>query len=406
MEKTINIHNNMATKEITNGIFYVGVNDRTTTRFEGLWPLPYGVSYNSYVVVGHEKSVIIDGVETSHAFSQIKKIKAVCGDKAPDYLIVNHMEPDHTGAVQTLREVFPDLTIVGNAKTIDMLKGYYGIESGTLTVADGDTIDLGGKTLKFALTPMVHWPETMMTYAVEDKTLFAGDAFGCFGALNGGVVDEDMDTAHFFPEMTRYYSNIVGKYGLPVQKALAKLSGTPVEFICSTHGPVWHKQAAEVVGIYDRLSKGEADEGVVIAYASMYGHTEEMVETFARQLAEEGVKNIKIHNVSYSDESFILRDIYQHKGLVVASPTYNGSIFPEMESLLKSLALRGVGGKVFARLGSFTWAGVATKTIDSLTEKLKLNVVGSPVEMKQSFSDKTEEACLALAKEYAKALKA
>ena len=259
----------MLTKKITDGIYYVGANDRTTTRFEGLWPLPYGVSYNSYLVAGNDKTAIIDGVEISHAFEQIAQIKKILHDNAPDYLIVNHMEPDHTGAVQTLRAAFPNLTIVGNAKTIDMLKGYYGICDGTLTVADGDTIDLGGKTLKFALTPMVHWPETMMTYAVENKTLFSGDAFGCFGALNGGIIDEEMDTSLYFPEMTRYYSNIVGKYGLPVQKALQKLSGVAVDYICSTHGPVWHSQAAEVIGIYDRLSKGESENGVVIAYASM-----------------------------------------------------------------------------------------------------------------------------------------
>ena len=356
----------MLTKKITDGIYYVGANDRTTTRFEGLWPLPYGVSYNSYLVAGNDKTAIIDGVEISHAFEQIAQIKKILHDNTPDYLIVNHMEPDHTGAVQTLRAAFPNLTIVGNAKTIDMLKGYYGICDGTLTVADGDTIDLGGKTLKFALTPMVHWPETMMTYAVENKTLFSGDAFGCFGALNGGIIDEEMDTSLYFPEMTRYYSNIVGKYGLPVQKALQKLSGVAVDYICSTHGPVWHRQATEVIGIYDRLSKGESENGVVIAYASMYGHTEEMVEAFARMLAEEGVRNIRIHNVSYADESFVISDIYKYKGLVIASPTYNGSVFPRIDSLLKSLALRGVGGKVFARLGSFTWAGAATKTIDSI----------------------------------------
>ena len=396
----------MLTKKITNGIYYVGVNDRTTTRFEGLWPLPYGVSYNSYLVEGTDKTAIIDGVEASHAFAQIGKIKETLSGKAPDYLVVNHMEPDHTGAVQTLRTVFPDITIVGNAKTIDMLKGYYGITSGTLTIADGDTLDLGGKTLKFALTPMVHWPETMMTYCIEDRTLFSGDAFGCFGALNGGVIDEEMDTAAYFPEMTRYYSNIVGKYGLPVQKALQKLSGVPVDYICSTHGPVWHSQAAEIVEVYDRLSRGECENGVVIAYASMYGNTEEMVEAFARFLADEGIKNILIHNVSYADESFVLRDIYKYKGLVVASPTYNGTVFPRIDSLLKSLALRGVGGKVFARLGSFTWAGAATKTIDSVTEKLKLTVVGTPVEMKQSCSADTVEACRQLAHEFAEALKA
>ncbi len=395
----------MKSKQITKGIYYVGANDRTTTRFEGLWPLPYGVSYNSYVVKGENKSAIIDGVEISHAFDQIKQIKDICIDKAPDYLIINHMEPDHTGAVMTLCEVFPELKVVGNAKTIDMLKGYYGITDRTIIITDGESLDLGGITLQFTLTPMVHWPETMMTYCKEAKTLFAGDAFGCFGALNGGIIDEETDTSHYFSEMYRYYSNIVGKYGAPVQKALAKLSGVEIEYICSTHGPVWHEQVAKVVDIYNRLSKGESEDGVVIAYASMYGNTEEMVETLARYLSEEGVKNICIHNVSYADESFILRDIYKYRGLILASPTYNGSLFPQIESLIKSLTLRGVGGKAFARLGSFTWAGVATKTIDAMTEKLKFTVVGNPIEMKQSCSAETDEACKALAKEFADALK-
>lgn len=396
----------MKSKQITKGIYYVGANDRTTTRFEGLWPLPYGVSYNSYVVKGENKSAIIDGVEISHAFDQIKQIKDICINKAPDYLIINHMEPDHTGAVMTLCEVFPELKVVGNAKTIDMLKGYYGITDRTIIITDGESLDLGGITLQFTLTPMVHWPETMITYCKEAKTLFAGDAFGCFGALNGGIIDEETDTSHYFPEMYRYYSNIVGKYGAPVQKALAKLSGVEIEYICSTHGPVWHEQVAKVVDIYNRLSKGESEDGVVIAYASMYGNTEEMVETLARYLSEEGVKNICIHNVSYADESFILRDIYKYRGLILASPTYNGSLFPQIESLIKSLTLRGVGGKVFARLGSFTWAGVATKTIDAMTEKLKFTVVGAPIEMKQSCSAETNEACKVLAKEFADALKA
>ncbi len=395
----------MTRKQITNGIYYVGVNDRTTTRFEGLWPLPYGVSYNSYVVTGNQKCAIIDGIEISHAFEQIKKIKAICNGKNPDYLIINHMEPDHTGAVQTLCEVFPEMKVVGNAKTVEMLKGYYGITDRTMTVADGDVIDLGGATLQFTLTPMVHWPETMVTYCKETKTLFSGDAFGCFGALNGSIIDEETDTTHYFPEMYRYYSNIVGKYGAPVQKALAKLSNVELDYICSTHGPVWHEQIAKVVDIYDRLSKGESEEGVVIAYASMYGHTEEMIETLAQCLSDKGIKNICIHNVSYADESYILRDIYKYKGLIIASPTYNGSLFPQIESLVKSLNLRGVGGKVFSRLGSYTWASIATRTIDAMTEKLKFTVVGNPIEMKQSCSAETEEACQLLATEFAAALK-
>lgn len=304
-----------------------------------------------------------------------------------------------------MKKEFPDMQIVGNAKTLEMLNGFYGISDNTIAIADGDEIDLGGKTLKFFLTPMLHWPETMMTYAIEDKVLFSGDAFGCFGALNGGIVDKEMDTALYFPEMIRYYSNIVGKYGMPVQKAIAKLQGVTIDYICSTHGPVWHKQAGEVVALYDRLSKGIGEEGVVIAYGSMYGNTEDIIEILARELALCGIKNIRIHDVSHSDKSYILRDIYRYNGLIVAAPTYNGSLFPEMESLLKALVNRGVTNKIFARASSFTWAGVGTKTIDALLEKQKFTTIGAPIEMKQHNIDTIAGDCRSIAKEFADALK-
>mgnify|MGYP002548855820 FL=1 len=394
----------MTSIEITKGIYYVGVNDRTTSKFESIWPLPYGVSYNSYVVKGSEKTALIDGVEISHAYQQIGKIKKICGDIKLDYLVVNHMEPDHSGAIISLMNIFPELQIVGNSKTIEMLNGYYGITDRTITITDGQEIDLGCKTMKFFLTPMLHWPETMMTYIPQDKVLFSGDAFGCFGALNGGIIDEEMDTTIYHSEMIRYYSNIVGKYGTPVQKALAKLNGISIEYICATHGPVWHKAVAQAIETYDLLSKGESEKGVVIAYGSMYGNTEEMVEILARELSVRGIRNIRIHNVSYTDESYVLRDIYRYKGLIVASPTYNGNIFPKIESLLKSLVLRSVNNKIFARLGSYTWAGVGTKTIDATVEKLNFNIIGSPIELKQGKTDDLYGQCEALADEFAKAL--
>lgn len=395
----------MISTEIVKGVHYVGVNDRTTTRFEGIWPLPYGVSYNSYLVCGAQKIAVIDGVEVSHCFKQIDRIKEIKQDIKIDYLIINHMEPDHSGGVVALCREFPEIKVVGNAKTADMLKGYYGLEKNVVVVADGDCIDLGGKTLQFHLTPMIHWPETMMTYLVEDKMLFAGDAFGCFGALNGGIVDTEMDTSGYYPEMTRYYSNIVAKYGLFVQKALAKFTDVPVDYICSTHGPVWHDELKKVIGVYDKLSRGESEDGVVIAYASMYGNTEEMVDVVARQLAVNGIKNIKVHNVSYSDESFILRDIYTYKGLIVMSPTYNGCAFPKIEALLSSLQLRATSGKVFACAGSFTWASAAVKRINAMVEKLKFTHVDGDVEMKQGMSGDVAEKCRALADRFAAELK-
>lgn len=395
----------MISTEIVKGVHYVGVNDRTTTRFEGIWPLPYGVSYNSYLVCGAQKNAVIDGVEVSHCFKQIDRIKEIKQNIKIDYLIINHMEPDHSGGVVALCREFPEIKVVGNAKTADMLKGYYGLEKNVVVVADGDCIDLGGKTLQFHLTPMIHWPETMMTYLVEDKMLFAGDAFGCFGALNGGIVDTEMDTSGYYPEMTRYYSNIVAKYGLFVQKALAKFADVPVDYICSTHGPVWHDELKKVIGVYDKLSRGESEDGVVIAYASMYGNTEEMVDVVARQLAVNGIKNIKVHNVSYSDESFILRDIYTYKGLIVMSPTYNGCAFPKIEALLSSLQLRATSGKVFACAGSFTWASAAVKRINAMVEKLKFTHVDGYVEMKQGMSGDVAEKCRVLADRFAAELK-
>ncbi len=395
----------MISTEIVKGVHYVGVNDRTTTRFEGIWPLPYGVSYNSYLVCGAQKNAVIDGVEVSHCFKQIDRIKEIKQNIKIDYLIINHMEPDHSGGVVALCREFPEIKVVGNAKTADMLKGYYGLEKNVVVVADGDCIDLGGKTLQFHLTPMIHWPETMMTYLVEDKMLFAGDAFGCFGALNGGIVDTEMDTSGYYPEMTRYYSNIVAKYGLFVQKALAKFADVPVDYICSTHGPVWHDELKKVIGVYDKLSRGESEDGVVIAYASMYGNTEEMVDVVARQLAVNGIKNIKVHNVSYSDESFILRDIYTYKGLIVMSPTYNGCAFPKIEALLSSLQLRATSGKVFACAGSFTWASAAVKRINAMVEKLKFTHVDGDVEMKQGMSGDVAEKCRILADRFAAELK-
>ena len=274
----MNIH------EICNGVYYVGVNDRTTHRFEGLWPLPAGVSYNSYIVKG-ERVALIDTVHVAQSSKFLNRIGEIIGDAAIDYLVINHMEPDHSGSIEAIKAKYPALKIVGNGKTAAMLKGFYGIGSeDVLTVADGDVIDLGGgKTLKFVFTPMVHWPETMMTYMEQDGVLFSGDAFGCFGALNGGVVDSQMDTTLYYPEMYRYYSNIVAKYGQFVQKAIAKFDGVSIRYVCSTHGPVWHDEIARVVDTYSRMARFEGEPGVVVAYASMYGNTEELAETVHEQ---------------------------------------------------------------------------------------------------------------------------
>ena len=388
-------------------INYIGVNDRTTERFETLWSLPHGVSYNSYLVTGSDKTAIIDGVEISHALQQIDAIKSVLGDRHPDYLIINHMEPDHSGAIRILRQTFPELTIVGNVQTLAMVKGFYGVADNFLTVKDGDTLSLGDVTLRFALTPMVHWPETMMTYFEEEKTLFSGDAFGCFGALNGAVVDKDMDTTLYFPEMIRYYSNIVGKYGQFVQRAMAKLKGIAVKTICSTHGPVWQAELSRVIDLYDRLSRYEPlDNGVTIVYGSMYGNTECMVEAVADALVEAGVRNISVHNAAKSDLSYILADLFTHAGVVFASPTYSDSVFPPVAAVLDAAVLRGLKNREVAVIGEFTWAPMAAKKIGAAIEASEMNLISDPITAKHAPDADILEKCRALATALAEKIKA
>ena len=385
-------------------IHYVGVNDRHKHLFEGMWPLPYGVSYNSYLI-DDDIVALVDTVDACFFETYLRKIRGVIGDRPIQYLIINHMEPDHSGSIRLIKQHYPDIIIVGNKQTFGMIEGYYGVTGERYEVKDGSMLDLGHHKLKFYLTPMVHWPETMMTFDETDGVLFSGDAFGCFGALDGGFLDTRINTDRYWEEMTRYYANIVGKYGNPVQKALAKLSGLPVTVICSTHGPVWTENIARVVGVYDRLSRYEAEEGVVIAYGSMYGNTEQMAEAIAAELSVQGIRNIVMHDVSRSHPSYILKDIFKYRGLIVGSPTYSNQIYPEVESLLSKILVREVKGRYLGWFGSFTWAGAAVKRIAEFAEKSKLEIVGDPVEMKQAMKDITYEQCGNLARAMADRLK-
>ncbi len=381
----------MNIKEISGGIYYVGVNDRTTQRFEGLWPLPYGVSYNSYIIKS-DKNVLVDTVEQSEAGLFIENIEKVLGGKDLDYLVINHMEPDHSGSIVDIVNRYPNVKIVGNALTINMIKGFYRLENPNhyLAVKDGDTINIGDKTLKFIMTPMVHWPETMMTYVSEPAIMFTGDAFGTFGALNGAVIDHEMNTDVYFHEMYRYYSNIVGKYGVHVQKALAKVAGIDIKMICPTHGPVWVEEIARVVELTDKLSKGEAEDGVVIVYGTMYGNTARYAEIAAQRFAENGIKNIKVYNATFAEISDILADIFRYKGLVIGGPTYSANLFPPIEALLKALEVRELKNKALGVFGSYTWASSATKLFHDYSLRLGLPLV-SNVEIRQRGSEQNEE---------------
>ena len=385
--------------EITDKIYYVGVNDRNKNLFEGLWPLPDGVSYNSYLI-DDDKVCLIDTVEVDFFTQFIENIRGVIGDRKIDYLVVNHMEPDHSGSIALIKKYYPDVQVVGNKKTFGMMQGFYGVTSNEIEVKNGSTLELGHHTLTFTMIPMVHWPETMVTLDTATNTLFSGDAFGCFGALNGGVIDTGINCDGFWPEMTRYYSNIVGKYGTPVQNALKKLAGVKIDYICSTHGPVWHEHVAKVVDIYDRLSRYEAEPGLVICYGTMYGNTERMAETIARAASQAGVKNIVMYNVSKTHHSYILRDVFRYNGLIVGAPTYNTGLYHEMDVLLSEIANRDIKGtRYFGWFGSHGWASKAVEKIGEWNEqKLHFTPVGEPVDMKQSLDADTAAKCEALGK--------
>lgn len=391
-------------QEIAKDIFYVGVNDRQKHKFENMLPLPYGVSYNSYLIVD-EKTALIDTVDISFGDIFIEKIQSQLKDKPLDYLIINHMEPDHSGSIKLIRKYYPDMVIVGNNKTLSMVEGYYGVTEKMLEIKDGEILSLGAHQLQFHITPMVHWPETMMTYDINYKVLFSGDAFGCFGTLDGTVLDSGMNINKYWDEMIRYYANIVGKYGNPVQKALKKLTPLDFKLICSTHGPVWKEYISEVVDMYDQMSRYHAEQGVVIVYGSMYGNTELMAETVAQGLAESGIENIIIHNVSKSDPSDILRDIFKYNGLIVGSPTYCNELYPEVESLLRKIEIRGVKNHVFGCFGSFTWASAAVKRLTTFVETMKWKSAELNVDEKQGLKTVNYEACLELGRQVATLIK-
>jgi len=391
-------------KEIAEKVYYVGVNDRQKPLFENMWPLPYGVSYNSYLIVD-EKTVLVDTVDVCYSDIFLKKIEVALEGRTLDYLIVDHMEPDHAGSIRLLRQQYPDVQIIGNARTFGMLQGYHDITTGLYEVKEGDTLSIGRRELSFYMAPMVHWPEVMVTYDATDKILFSADAFGTFGTLDGGIIDEEMNVDHFWDEMIRYYSNIVGKYGNPVQKALQKISSLEIKTICSTHGPVWRENIEKTISIYDRLSRYEGEQGVVVIYGSMYGYTEQMAEAIASSLAANGIKNIVLHNVSKTHASVILKDVFKYKGIIVGSPTYSNQLYPEVESVLNKIETREVKNRLYGYFGSFTWAGAAVKHLAAFGERMKWDVVAEPVEQKQGLIINTYEECLALGETMANKLK-
>jgi len=389
---------------ISDKIYWVGCNDRRTHLFENYWPIPKGVAYNSYVIVD-EKIAIVDTVEKGAMDEYLDNIEAVLDGRQADYLIVNHMEPDHSGSIRSLTERYPNMQIVGNKKTFPMLKGFYGISENLLEVKEGDSIDLGEHKLNFAMVPMLHWPETMVTFESTKGILFSGDAFGAFGTLDGSIFDDELDLEYLEEEISRYYSNIVGKYGSPTQQALKKLGGLDIKMICATHGPIWRTHIAEIIAKYDKWSKYETDEGVVIVFSSMYGNTEKMADNIARQLVKRGIKKIRIHDASKTHPSYIINDIFRFRGVILGSCAYNGGLFPAMETLVHELQNMAVKNHVLALFGSKAWGGGGVRTLNKFAEAIKWEVVADPAEALCAPANKDYDQCEVIAESMANRLK-
>ena len=387
-------------KEIADKVYYVGVNDRQKALFENMWPLPYGVSYNSYLIVD-EKTVLIDTVDVCYSDIFLKKIADALDGRTLDYLVVNHMEPDHAGSIRLLRQQYPDVQIIGNKQTFGMLDGYHNITTGLYEVKEGDTLNIGRHQLSFYMAPMVHWPEVMVTYDSTDKLLFSADAFGTYGTLDGGVIDEEMNVDHYWEEMIRYYSNIVGKYGAQVQALLKKAVTLDIEKICPLHGPILTENLGYYLDLYQTWSSyGVETEGVMIAYASVYGNTKKAAELLGEELKANGCPRVVVADLAREDMAECIEDAFRHGKLVLATITYNGGVFPFMQTFIDGLKERNFQNRTIGIIENGSWAPVAAKNIKSMMEGCKnLTWTETSVTIKSGVKEETKAQIKALADE-------
>lgn len=362
------------TRKVTDDIVWVGCNDRRLTLFENLFPIPRGVSYNSYLVMD-EKVTLLDTVDVCALQQFMENIDYVLDGKEIDYLIVQHMEPDHGAGIQEMMRRFPNMKIVANAKTVQMIGQFFDLpkEERVVLVKEGDTLTTGTHTFRFVMAPMVHWPEVMVTYEESEKVLFSADAFGTFGALNGNIFSDELEfDKEWLADARRYYANIVGKYGMQTQALLTKAAGLDIQLICSLHGPIWRENLSYIIEKYDKWSKYEPeDKEVVIIYGSVYGHTEQAVDVLAGKLAEKGIRHIAVYDVSTTHVSELIAEIFRASHIVIACATYNGGIYPPMENLLNDMKALSVQKRTVALMDNGTWAPTAGKQIVKKLEEMK-----------------------------------
>lgn len=361
-------------RKVKEDILWVGCNDRRITLFENLFPVPKGVSYNSYLILD-EKVTLMDTVDASATEQFFENLEAGLQGRSIDYLVVHHMEPDHAANIKLLLEKYPEIQVVASAKALQMIGQFFDLDlSGrSMEVKEGDTLSTGSHTFHFVAAPMVHWPEVLVSYDEKEKILFSADAFGTFGALNGTIFNDEVDfEREYLADARRYYANIVGKYGMQVQALLKKAAGLDIQMICPLHGPIWRTDLGWFIDKYDKWSRYEPEEkAVVVLYGSIYGHTEQAVNALACALAEKGARNIAVYDVSRTHVSDLIGEIFRASHLVIACPTYNGGLYPPMENLLTDMKALSVQKRTVALMENGTWAAASGKQILKRLEEMK-----------------------------------
>lgn len=395
-----------STRKVKDDLIYVGGSDRRLSRFENLFPIPKGVSYNSYVLLD-EKTVLFDTADESISRQYIENVVHALNGRSLDYMVVQHMEPDHCAMIDDMLRRYPEAKMVCSAKAVGMFAQFYGtdVAARALIVKEGDKLSTGEHTLHFVMAPMVHWPEVMVTYDEKDKILFSADAFGTFGALAGNIFNDEItfDTT-WMNDARRYYTNIVGKYGVQVQALLKKAASLDIEMICPLHGPIWRKDLGLLLEKYQKWSTYEPeDKTVMIAYATMYGNTENAANVLAGMLADKGVKNIAMYDVSETDVSELVAESFRCSHLVLAAPTYNSGIQPKMEAYLSDIKALNLQNRTVAVIDNGTWAATAGKQMIGMLEGMKnMTILENPISIKSALAENQLGALEALADELAK----
>ena len=395
-----------STRKVKDDLIYVGGSDRRLSRFENLFPIPKGVSYNSYVLLD-EKTVLFDTADESISRQYIENVVHALNGRPLDYMVVQHMEPDHCAMIDDMLRRYPEAKMVCSAKAVGMFAQFYGtdVAARALVVKEGDKLSTGEHTLHFVMAPMVHWPEVMVTYDEKDKILFSADAFGTFGALAGNIFNDEItfDTT-WMNDARRYYTNIVGKYGVQVQALLKKAAALDIEMICPLHGPIWRKDLGLLLEKYQKWSTYEPeDKTVMIAYATMYGNTENAANVLAGMLADKGVKNIAMYDVSETDVSELVAESFRCSHLVLAAPTYNSGIQPKMEAYLSDIKALNLQNRTVAVIDNGTWAATAGKQMIGMLEGMKnMTILENPISIKSALAENQLGALEALADELAK----